>query len=334
MQVPFFDYKHIFNQYEKDLTSIIIDISNRGSFILQDELKSFEYNLAKYLGSKYSIGVGNCTDGLLLALKASKIGEGDEVIFCSHTFVATASAIHFSGAVPIPVECGEDHLIDVNALESAITSKTKAIIPTQLNGQICDMDAIMKICSKNNLTLIESTDNHWVEFKGKRQEHLERKLFSFYPAKNLGCFGDGGSVATNDKNIYDQILLLRDHGRSRIGEDVQWGMNSRLDNLHASIFDYKLSKYSLEVDRRRKIASMYEKGLSAISELVLPPGITSNPDKFEVYQNFEIEVKSEKDRSSLRDFCLKSNWDYFTGGKAVHEFEGLGFNYLYHLRNL
>lgn len=329
MQVPFFDYKHIFNQYEKDLTSIIIDISNRGSFILQDELKSFEYNLAKYLGSKYSIGVGNCTDGLLLALKASKIGEGDEVIFCSHTFVATASAIHFSGAVPIPVECGEDHLIDVNALESAITSKTKAIIPTQLNGQICDMDAIMKICSKNNLTLIEdAAQSLGAEFKGKKAGTFgTASSFSFYPAKNLGCFGDGGSVATNDKNIYDQILLLRDHGRSKIGEVVQWGMNSRLDNLHASILDYKLSKYSLEIDRRRKIASMYEDGLAAISELVLPPGITSNPDKFEVYQNFEIEVKTEKDRSSLRDFLSKNQIGTILqwGGKAVHEFEGLGF---------
>ena len=118
---------------------------------MQQEVKLFEDNLSSFLGAKYSLGVGNCTDGLLLAIKAAGIRSGDEVIFSSHTFVATASAIYHSGAKPIPVECGSDHLIDVDAIETAITSKTKAIIPTQLNGQVCDMDKLLKICNKYNL---------------------------------------------------------------------------------------------------------------------------------------------------------------------------------------
>ncbi len=329
MKVPFFNYSHVYNQYNVEIEKLMLDISNRGVFILQDELKSFEVNLANYLNANYSVGVGNCTDGLLLALNAANIGNGDEVIFCSHTFVATASAIHHSGATPIPAECGSDHLIDIKMVESVISSKTKAIIPTQLNGQVCDMDSIIKICDKHNLILIEdAAQSLGAKYKGKTVGTFGlASSFSFYPAKNLGCFGDGGSVVTNERKIYDEILLTRDHGRSKIGEVVKWGMNSRLDNLQAAILDFKLSKYSLEIKRRREIASLYQTGLGQIFELNLPSAPNSDSSKYEVFQNYEIEVKKAKDREPLMNHLKKNGIGTILqwGGKAVHEFEGLGF---------
>jgi len=330
MNIPFFNYPHVFNQYKEELQKIILDISSRGSFIMQQEGLDFENNLSKFTNAEYALGVGNCTDGLFLSLKACGIGQGDEVIFSSHTFVATASAIHHSGATPIPVECGKDHLIDLDSIESSITSRTKAIIPTQLNGHICDMDKILKICKKYDLLLLEdSAQSLGAKFRGQSAGTFGLTgSFSFYPAKVIGCFGDGGAVITNDKKLFEKIYLTRDHGRAKIGEVVTWGMNSRLDNLQAAILDFKLSKYNLDIQRRREIASMYDNGLKDVKEIVLPPSPNSNKDKFEVYQNYEIEVVDSNIRKSLREYLSKKNIGTILqwGGKAVHEFEGLGFD--------
>jgi dTDP-4-amino-4,6-dideoxygalactose transaminase len=329
--IPFFDYSHIHGQYSNELTKIILDLSMKGSFIMQGEVKKFEENLSSFLGAKYSLGVGNCTDGLLLAIKAAGIGYGDEVIFSSHTFVATASAIYHSGAKPIPVECGHDHLIDIKSIEAAITNKTKAVIPTQLNGHVCDMDELIKLCHKYNLILIEdSAQSLGAKYKDKFAGTFGiASAFSFYPAKVVGCYGDGGAVVTSDDQIYNQVFLTRDHGRAKIGEVVTWGMNSRLDNLQAAILDFKLSKYNLDIQRRREIASIYDDGLRDVKELVLPAAPNANPDKFEIYQNYEVEVQVASERDGIRT-DLKNNgigtilqW----GGKAVHEFEGLDLKY-------
>ena len=329
--IPFFNYSFILGQYKKEITNIVLDVAERGAFIMQDEVKQFEGNLAKFLGAKNSLGVGNCTDGLLLAIKAAGIGVGDEVIFSSHTFVATASAIYHSGAKPIPVECGADHLIDVNAIEAAITSKTKAIIPTQLNGQVCEMDRILEICRKYDLILIEdAAQSLGAKYKNKCAGTFGlASAFSFYPAKVVGCFGDGGAVVTNDENVYDHIFLTRDHGRARIGEVVTWGMNSRLDNLQAAILDFKLSKYELDIIRRREIAFLYNSGLKEVKEIVLPPAPNSNPSKFEIYQNYEVEVVKASERDAFRKYLSTNGIGTILqwGGKAVHEFEGLGLNY-------
>jgi dTDP-4-amino-4,6-dideoxygalactose transaminase len=329
--VPFFDYSHIHGQYSNELTKIILDLSLRGSFIMQAEVKKFEENLASFLGAKYSLGVGNCTDGLLLAIKAAGIGTGDEVIFSSHTFVATASAIYHSGAKPVPVECGADHLIDINSIEAAITKKTKAVIPTQLNGQVCDMDGIMKLCKKYNLILIEdAAQSLGAKYKNKSAGTFGiASSYSFYPAKVVGCYGDGGAVVTNDEHIYNQVFLTRDHGRAKIGEVVTWGMNSRLDNLQAAILDFKLSKYNLDIHRRREIASIYDNGLNDVKELILPPAPNSNPDKFEIYQNYEVEVAAASERDGIRNHLNNNGIGTILqwGGKAVHEFQGLDLKY-------
>jgi dTDP-4-amino-4,6-dideoxygalactose transaminase len=329
--VPFFDYSFIMGQYKNEITEIILDISSRGAFIMQDELKKFEQNLSIFLGVKHTLGVGNCTDGLLLAIKAAGIGPGDEVVFSSHTFVATASAIYHSGAKPVPVECGADHLISVKAIEAAITSKTKAIIPTQLNGQVCDMDDIIMLCNKYGLILIEdAAQSLGAKYKDKSAGTFGvASAFSFYPAKVVGCFGDGGAVVTNDYDIYNKVFLTRDHGRAKIGEVVTWGINSRLDNLQAAILDFKLSKFNLDIDRRRKIASIYEEGLKDVKELLLPPAPNANSDKFEIYQNYEVETVVASERDGIRTHLSNKGIGTILqwGGKAVHEFEGLGLKY-------
>ncbi len=149
--VPFFNYPSVFLQSEDAFLDVVRDIGRRGAFILQKDLEDFERHLAEFLGASHVLGVGNATDGLLIVLRAAGIRPGDEVIFCSHTMVATAAAIHFAGATPVPVECGPDHLIDPAAVEGATTARTKAILPTQLNGRTCDMDALQAIADKHGL---------------------------------------------------------------------------------------------------------------------------------------------------------------------------------------
>jgi dTDP-4-amino-4,6-dideoxygalactose transaminase len=203
--VPFFNYPHVFTSQEEEFMSIFQDVGRRGAFILQKDLKDLEQHLAQFTGAKYALGVANCTDGLIIALRASGIGTGDEVIFCSHTMVATAAAIHFAGGVPVPVECGVDHLIDPASVESAITRRTKAIMPTQLNGRTCNMDALQDIADRRGLLIVEDA----AQGLGSRYKEKQAGTFgvaaaiSFYPAKNLGCLGDGGAVLANSDKVYE-----------------------------------------------------------------------------------------------------------------------------------
>jgi dTDP-4-amino-4,6-dideoxygalactose transaminase len=311
---------------ETELLSVITDVGRRGAFILQRDLAQFEENLARYVGAKHVIGVANATDGLLLAVRAAGIGPGDEVIFSSHTMVATASAIHFAGATPVPVECAADHLIAPAAVEAAITPRTKAIMPTQLNGRTANMAALQAIAGKHGLLIVEDAAQALgSRFRGKAAGTFGAAgVVSFYPAKTLGCLGDGGCVMTNDAAVYGRVLLLHDHGRDASGEVVAWGLNSRLDNLQAAILDFKLKSYDQVVARRREIASIYQDQLGTLLQLRLPPAPDADPDHFDVYQNYEIEAEN---RDALRA-CLKEQgigtliqW----GGKAVHQFEKLGF---------
>lgn len=324
--VPFFDYPYVFTSHEKAFMSIFQNVGRRGAFIMQKDLEDFEAHLAEYTGARYALGFSNATDGLHLALRAAGIGPGDEVIFCSHTMVATAAAIHFAGGIPVPVECGPDHLIDPTSVEAAITPRTKAIMPTQLNGRTCDMDALRAIANKHHLLIVEdAAQGLGSSFKGKQAGTFGvASAISFYPAKNLGCLGDGGAVLTNDAIVYRTMVLLRDHGRNEEGDVEMWGLNTRLDNLQAAFLDYKLARYSEEVGRRREIALLYQKWLGDVRELVLPPAPDSDPDHFDVFQNYEIEAEQRDDlRAYLKENGIGTLIQW--GGKAVHQFKHLGF---------
>lgn len=323
--IPFFNYPHLFTAEEEELVAIFRDVGRRGAFILQQDLERFERNLASYLDARHVLGVANATDGLIIALRAAGVDSG-EVIFSSHTMVATASAIHFAGATPVPVDCGPDHLIDPAAVEAAITPRTRAILPTQLNGRTADMDTLGKIAAKHGLVIIEDA----AQALGSRFDGRCAGTFgaaaaiSFFPAKLLGCLGDGGCVITQDDGVYDRMLQLHDHGRRADGEIISWGLNSRLDNLQAAILDYRLDAYPAAIQRRRDLASLYDARLGELEELKLPPAPNADPRHFDVYQNYEIEAQR---RDALREH-LKAHgigtliqW----GGKAVHQWPALGF---------
>lgn len=324
--VPFFNYPLTFTEDEAGVLQVITDVGRRGAFILQKDLEQFETNLAQYMGVKHVLGVANGTDALVIALKAAGIGAGAEVIFCSHTFIATAASIHFVGAKPIPVECGPDHLIDPQAVEKAVTKNTRAIMPTQLNGRTCDMDALMAIAKKHNLAIIEdAAQGLGSKFKGEAAGTFGiAGTLSFYPAKTLGCYGDGGAILTNDSALFETMRTLRDHGRDRHGEVVMWGFNSRLDNLQAAILDFKLKSFPGVIERRRAIAARYDHRLSALDELQLPPGPAAGDAHFDAYQNYEIEAERRdelKDHLKTKGVGTLIQW----GGKAVHQFTNLQF---------
>ncbi|MBN1185462.1 MAG: DegT/DnrJ/EryC1/StrS family aminotransferase [Bacteroidales bacterium] len=324
--VPFFNYPYLFKSREDDFLNIFKDVGSRGAYILQKDLLEFEENLARFAGTEYAIGVANGTDALWLALMAAGIGIGDEVIFASHTYIATAGAIQFVGAIPVPADCRSDHVIDPESVKRSITPRTKAILPTQLNGRCCEMDTLLAIAKENNLLIIEdAAQGLGAKYKGEGIGTFDRgATISFYPAKNLGCFGDGGAFVTNEKEMYEQIMLMRDHGRNSDGLFVRWGFNSRLDNLQAAILNFKLGYYNEEIKRRREIASKYQKRLGHMEELILPPAPEDDSDYFDVFQNYEIEAER---RDELKEYLTENGigtliqWN----GQPVHSLTNLGF---------
>jgi dTDP-4-amino-4,6-dideoxygalactose transaminase len=325
-QIPFFNYQALFAAQEEELSQVVMDVMRRGAYILQKDLAEFEAALRDYLGVKYAWGVADGTNALEIALVAAGIGPGDEVIVPAHTYIASAAAIHFTGATPVLTECGRDHLIDAKSLRGAITHQTRAIMPVQLNGRTCDMDAVTAVAAEHGLLIIEDAAQALgSKFKGRFAGTFGTAgTFSFYPAKVLGCFGDGGGVVTNDDAIGRKLMLLRDHGRNEDGVVVTWGKNCRLDNLQAAILSLKLRTFGEALERRRMIARRYDAGLKDVRELLLPPAPDSDPDHHDVFQNYEIEAeRRDALKASLEADGIRTIVQF--GGRAVHQFTGLGF---------
>jgi len=306
-KVPFVNYRQQYQELKKEIKKTTERVLSRGDLILRKDVEDFEKNLADLVGVKYAIGLNSGTDALFLSLKAAGIGKGDEVITVSHTFVASIAAIVQSGAKPILIDIGDDFLMDMDRVEKAITKKkTKAIIPVYLNGRICDMGRLMAIARKHNLIIIEDAAQALgASFKGKMAGSFGLTgCFSFYPAKILGCFGDGGAVTTNNSRIAEKIRLLRDHGQKTKTKIVCYGWNSRLDNLQAAILNLKLKHLKKWIKRRRKIAILYNKGLSKIGGLRLPPASDSDPKFFDVFQNYVLRAQR---RNELFEFLNKKS---------------------------
>lgn len=326
--VPFFNYPKAFGAYESQLVDIFRDVMGRGAFILQRDLVEFEQNLAQYLGVKHCIGLANATDALILAWRAVGLQPGDEVIFPSHTMVASPASVALCGGVPVPVDLRlEDGMIDPASIEAAVTSKTRAIMPVQLNGRTANMDAIQAIADRHGLMIVEdSAQGLGSQFKGKFAGTFGKAgVFSFYPAKILGCMGDGGALITNDDKIAETVHLLRDHGRGADGDVTMWGHNSRLDNLQAAILSLQFKDYAEIIRRRREIASRYQANLGDLPALNLPPAPVEGGDHFDTYQNYEIQADRRDDlKTFLREHGVGTLIQW--GGKAVHQFEKLGLN--------
>jgi len=327
-KVRYIDYAAQYQKLRSEILETVDTVLSQGDVMLRQQLRDFEANLATFVGTKYAVGTSNCTDALHLTLRAAGIGPGDEVITVSHTFVATAAAIHHAGATPVLVDIGDDHNMDVDLLEAALTPCTKAIMPVHLNGRVCDMRKLMAIAEKHNLVVIEDAAQVLGgSFNGTKGGAFGLAgCFSFYPAKLLGAYGDAGAVVTNNLEIANKVRALRDHGRLPNGDLAGWSFNCRLDNLHAAILDLKLRQVPGWIKRRREIARIYHERLSDILQLLLPPPPVTNGLYFDIFQNYEIEAE---DRDRLKAYLQDSGIETMIpwGGKGVHQFKALGLTY-------
>lgn len=327
MKIPFFDYPALFKLYEAEFVEAFRDTGRRGAFIMQKDLADFEGTLATYTGAKHAIGMADGTMALLIGLRAAGVGQGDEVIVPSHTFVASAAAIHHAGATPVLADCGRDHLIDFASVERVISNRTRAIMPVQLNGRVARMDPILAFAKAHKLKVVEdSCQALGAKYKGTQAGRFGiAGAFSFYPSKTLGCFGDGGALITDDDELAEHAKLLRDHGRGKSGKVEVWGYNSRLDNVQAAMLNVKFRYYDREVARRREIARRYHERLKDIAELLLPPAPDEHPDHFDIYQNYEVEAeRRDALKSALQDKGIGTIIQW--GGHTIHQFDALGFS--------
>ena len=272
MNIPFLDLKTPHDELRAELREAFERVLDSGYYILGDEVKQFEREFAEFCQTEHCIGVGNGLEALHLILRAYGIGEGDEVIVPSNTYIATWLAVSYSGATPIPVEPDvRTYNIDVLKIESAITPRTKAIIAVHLYGQPAEMDAINVIAKKYDLKVIEdAAQAHGAKYKGKRVGGLgDAAGFSFYPGKNLGAIGDGGAITTNDPVLASSIRKLCNYGSSiKYKHDVK-GFNSRLDEIQAAFLRIKLAKLDEWNDRRILISNRYKDSIK-LEGLVLP----------------------------------------------------------------
>lgn len=260
--IPMLDLKRELNDIGSEIKLAIERSVNATQFILGPNVKNFEEQVAEYLGCKYAVGVASGTDALHLALKAIGIKEGDEVITTPFTFIATAEAIAYLNATPVFVDIDpETFNIDVLQIESKINKNTKAILPVHIFGNPCNMDEILKIAKKYNLKVIEDcAQSFGATFKDKKTGTIgDVGCFSFFPSKNLGCYGDGGLVTTNDEEVYKIVTALRNHGSYKRYYHDMIGVNSRLDDIQAAILNVKLKYVERFNSDRRNVAELYKK---------------------------------------------------------------------------
>ncbi len=292
MPIPFLDLKAQYAAIKQEIDPAIQGILDSCAFAGGPAVESFEKAFALYCGVKHCIAVGNGTSALELILRGYDIGAGDEVITVANSFFASAEAISNANAVPVLVDCREDDaLIDVSKIETAITTKTKAIIPVHLYGQCADMDAVKAIAQKHNLIVIEDAcQAHGSEYKGKKAGSLaDAAAFSFYPGKNLGAYGEGGAVTTDDDAIAKKIRMLRDHGMQEKYKHAVVGRNERMDGIQGAVLDVKLKHLESWNEKRRSHAALYRKLLAENPAVKL---FTAHEDRLHNYHLFVIRVKN------------------------------------------
>ena len=269
MSVPFIDLKTQYKALKESIDSRIHKVLDHGAFINGPEVVELEKKLTEFTGAKYSLACANGTDALLMPLMALGIKAGDEVITTAFSFIATAEVICLAGAKPVYVDIDPKTLnIDVTKIEAAITSKTKAIMPVSLYGQLSDMTEINAIAKKHGLTVIEdAAQSFGATLNGQRSCSLsEFAGTSFFPAKPLGCYGDGGALFTNNEQHYKALKEIREHGSESRYYHTRLGINGRLDSIQCAVLLAKLERYQWEIDQRDKIASRFTQAFSEIQK--------------------------------------------------------------------
>jgi UDP-2-acetamido-2-deoxy-ribo-hexuluronate aminotransferase len=301
MKINFIDLKSQYKKYKNEIDKEIHEVLDSSGYVMGPKVSKLEEELSKFVGCKHTIACSSGSDALLLALMAIGIKPGDEVITTPFTFIATAEMIALLGAVPVFVDIDEKtYNIDFSKIEVKITSKTKAIMPVSLFGQIANMDEINKIAIKYNLKVIEdAAQSFGAEYKGKKSCNLsDIGCTSFFPAKPLGCYGDGGAIFTNSDKLANKMRIILNHGQTERYVHSYVGINGRLDAIQAGVLSVKLKYYKDEISKREEIADQYNKNLK---DIVIP--FVEN-DNRSVWAQYCIRVKN---RDEIIKKCLDKN---------------------------
>jgi dTDP-4-amino-4,6-dideoxygalactose transaminase len=304
MKVPFVDLKSQYISIKENIDSAIENVINETAFIGGKYVEEFENKFASLYGVKHCVAVANGTDSLYILMKMLHIGNDDEVITVANSWISSSETITQTGATPVFVDIDPIlYTIDENLLEDAITSKTKAIIPVHLQGQMCDMDKIMDIANKYGIPVIEDcAQSHFSEYKGNRAGTIGvAGSFSFYPGKNLGAYGDAGCIITNDDELALKCRMFARHGALKKHNHIIEGINSRMDGLQAAILTAKLPHILSWTDNRITNANLYNKYLGDIKDIVLP---VVRPES---KHSFHLFVIRTKERERLAAFLKSKN---------------------------
>lgn len=333
MKVDFINtgYRRYYAEHKEEILGAIDRCFEGGDFVLRKDVQEFEQKLCDFTGAKYAVGVNSGTDALKLSYKALGLKQGDEVITVSHTFIAPIEEIVHLGAKPILVDIGEDGLMDVSKIEEAITEKTVGIIPIHLSGKVCDMEKILDIAFKYGLWVVEDACQALgAKIDGKGAGTFgDTGAFSFISPKTLGGAGDAGGIVTNRKDLYEKLLLLRNHWNITQGalhglkfdppEVMDWGYNSRLDNIQAAVLNVKFKYYPAMLERRKEIGKMYNDGLSDLP-LTLPVQQLE-----QIYQEYIIRVN---DRPEFMKYMMEHGVELLVRDTTPnHKLKGLGLEH-------
>lgn len=299
MEVPFVDLQANFERHRSEIEETVLEVLEEAWFVGGDRVESFERRFAEYLGVDHVVGVGSGTDAIRLAIEASDITAGDEVITVGHTFVSSVDAIVHNGARPTFVDIDpETYTIDTSAIRDAVTDDTTAILPVHLYGRPVDLDTVMDVATEEGLLLIEDAcQAHGATYDDRRVGSFgDLACFSFYPSKNLGAYGDAGAVATDSDDLARRIRRLREYGQTERYHYEEIGHNSRLDTLQAAVLDTKLDHIDTWNADRRTAAERYDE-LLADTPLVLPTPETAG----HVFHLYVVRTRSSSERDDLRE---------------------------------
>ncbi len=326
MKIDFAKLQYQYQLYKEEIDTSIQAVLNKSNYIMGEEVSELEKSLEEFTGVKHAISCSSGTDALLLAMMSLNIKQGDEIITTPFTFVATAETIAFLGIKPVFVDIDErTYNIDPSKIEEAITTKTKAIMPVSLYGQPADMNAIQKIANKHGLKIIiDGAQSFGSTYNGKTDSNLgDISTTSFFPAKPLGCFGDGGAVFTNDSKLAEKMKSLRLHGQSKRYHHKHIGIGGRLDTLQAAVLNVKLKHYTKDLKLRQEVANNYTKTIDNLD--VVKPFVEENCTS--AWAQYSIRVKNREElQIKLKENGIPTAVHYPMPLHLQECFEYLGYN--------
>ena len=325
MKIDFANLQYQYQLYKEEINAAMQAVLDKSNYIMGDEVRKLESALQEFTGAKHAISCASGTEALILAMMALDIKPGDEIITTPFTFIATAETIAFLGATPVFVDIDEKtYNIDPAKIEAKITPKTKAIIPVSLYGQPADMDAIQNIADKHKLkVIIDGAQSFGSTYKGKTDSNLgDISITSFFPAKPLGCFGDGGAVFTNDDEFAQKMKMLRVHGQNKRYHHKYIGVGGRMDTLQCAVVNVKLKYYTKDLALRQEVAGKYTQALQN-KELITP---YQNPDTTSAWAQYSVRVKNRDElQVKLKEASIPTAVHYPMPLHLQECFEYLGY---------